>query len=86
MWMRSQDKKELIDITGKRLYVCWYKGGYSIYIDPMTTADDVSINVGSYGDDEARAVEVLDKIQEAIFYDSLGQKTMYRMPPKQEEK
>jgi len=85
MWIRSQDKKELIDITGKRVYVWVYKG-WKIYIDPMTTEEDNTICMGEYGDDEARAVEVLDKIQEAIFYDSLGQKTMYRMPPKQEEK
>ena len=67
MFIRSQDKKELIDITGKRVYVWYGTKGWSIYVDPMTVSDDVSVCLGGYGKDgEERAVEVLDEIQNTM--------------------
>lgn len=62
MWIRSQDKKELIDVAGKRLFLMEHKTTIRIYVDPMTSIEDVSIRIGSYKTG-LRAIEVLDDIQ-----------------------
>jgi len=65
VWVRSQDKKDLIDITGKHLTVWENRDGVGIYVDSMTTGDDISIGIGTYETKE-RAIGVLDEIQPRI--------------------
>lgn len=76
MWIKSQFGKELIDITGKRLFVWNSKKEWCIYVDPMTTNEDVSFSIGRYETQE-RAVQILEEIES-----HLVKASVYKMPEK----
>lgn len=77
MWVRSQDRTELIDISNKRLFISKdMYNKFNIYIDLMVDGDDSSISLGSYGTSE-RAKAVLNKI-EAWIEDEPGK--VFNMP------
>jgi hypothetical protein len=63
MWIRSQDRKELVDVTGKHIYV-WDK---SVFIDLWADAEGESgsVTLGEYKSPE-RALEVMDAIEQGI--------------------
>jgi hypothetical protein len=63
MFVRSQDKEELIDIDKKRL-LFWFDGysNNSVFLDPIAMGSDKRIKLGIYKTKE-RALEVLDEIQ-----------------------
>lgn len=73
MWIRSQDKKELIDVSDRRLFA---EDG-SIFIDLLLSSIDEQgeIELGYYKTAE-KSVKVLDYIQNAI----VQGKEVYLMP------
>jgi hypothetical protein len=83
LWIRSQDRKELVDVTGKHIYV-WDKSVFiDLWEDPE--ADSGTVELGKYNSPE-RALEVLDDIQVKLHelrYDELGcmfSNGNYKMP------
>jgi hypothetical protein len=77
IWIRSQDKKQLTDVAGKRLFVWYTPKMWHIYVDPMTSDEDVSISLGEYTED--RAIDVLGDIQDYIIFCDMS-KCVFQMP------
>jgi hypothetical protein len=71
MFIRSQDKTDLIDISGKRIFV-WNdnQDNFCVYVD-LSYGEESTINMGFYESKE-RAVEVLDEIQNQLINQNGG--------------
>jgi hypothetical protein len=70
MWIRSQDKTELIDVRGKRLTI-WTdsKSSWCIWIDFIIPGSEL-FKIGKYSSKE-RALEILNEIQTHISYQGM---------------
>jgi len=61
MWIRSQNKIDLIDITGERFYI----RNQCVWIDFLDGSEDGCLKLGMYNSHE-RALQVLDEIQNQL--------------------
>lgn len=72
MWIRSQDKKMLVDV---KIILTFRKGGSNNYV-----VDAGGFNLGEY-DTESDAMKVMDMIQDGLPYDRTW---IFQMPTKEE--
>jgi len=75
LWIRSQNKKELVKTSN--IYIICENKWYHIYC----YANDSEIDLGQYGDfeDKTRALEILDEIQDFLEHLDYGFE-VYEMP------
>lgn len=78
LWIRSQDKEELLKINNRIFVKEITNAGFSIEND--LCVDDGFISLGIYNTKE-RALEVLDEIKNKLMRQEIGQNTLvYEMP------
>lgn len=65
MWLRSQNKLNLIDMSNKRVHIQDSRRGVSIYIDFASGTIQHDLCIDDY-DSLWRAVEIVDQIQDSI--------------------
>ena len=74
MWIRSQCKTLLIATTE-----IFTSSGCRNVIQCYSSEKGTRYNLGEYGTEE-RAMEVLEDMQQALFYQLIGQSNIYQMP------